>query len=229
MYAWCVRLVLTACVTGALDVRPARAQDDVQLWITASTTGTVSGPYRVYAELHGRWIDDAQNYQRTVLRLQAGRALTKQLTAWFGFEENWPVAERTVEEMRLWQQVVFVQTAGAWSISNRARLEERFLDDADRVVPRLRYSLRVTRPFHAESPWGIVLGSELFFHLRAFHRSLVLNPAGLDRNRVQAGISRRVNHAVTLESAYTLQAINSPSPLPNRREHVLQLQVAHRF
>jgi hypothetical protein len=34
---------------------------------------------------------------------------------------------------------------------------------------------------------------------------------------------------VTVEPSYTLQFINSPEGVPNRREHLLQLQVVHRF
>ena len=44
-----------------------------------------------------------------------------------------------------------------------------------------------------------------------------LYPAGLDRDRVQAGVSRRLTHAVSVEPSYLLQFINSPTPLPNRR------------
>jgi hypothetical protein len=223
---WLVRAFLAACLAG---VSPAHAEDDIQLWITANTAGEMRGPYRVTAELHGRWIDDAQNYQRTVLRLQAGRALTDRLTAWFGFEENWPTAGRTATEARIWQQVVFQRPAGAWVLMNRARLEERFPDDADRMIPRLRYSLRATRPFRSQSPWGAVLSAEFFFQLRDVSRNQRLHPSGFDRDRLQAGISRRLNHGLTLEPSYTLQHINSPQPLPNRREHILQVQVAHRF
>jgi hypothetical protein len=56
-----------------------------------------------------------------------------------------------------------------------------------------------------------------------------LYPAGLDRDRVQAGVSRRLTQAISVEPSYLLQFINSPTPLPNRREHILQLQIAHRF
>ena len=97
------------------------------------------------------------------------------------------------------------------------------------MVPRLRYSLRATRPFHPESAWGSVLGAELFVQLRDAYRQGQLYPAGLDRDRVLAGISRRVTHALTLETAYMLQFVNAPAPLPNRREHVIQVQATHRF
>ena len=98
-----------------------------------------------------------------------------------------------------------------------------------RLVPRLRYSRRGTRPFHAESAWGAVLGAELFVQLRDAYRGGQPFPAGLDRDRVQAGISRRLTHALTLEPSYILQFVNAPTPLPNRREHVIQLQATHRF
>jgi hypothetical protein len=219
-------LLLAACLASAV---PAGAQDDVQLWISANTQGAVHGVYRVSAELHARWVDDASKYQRTVLRLQAGRALSKHLTAWFGFEENWPVAHRTAEETRIWQQVIFVQPAGAWAFSHRARLEERFIELSDGMVPRFRYSLRATRPLHPKSAWGYVVGTEIFLQLRTAYLNTLRYPAGLDRDRVQAGISRRLTRSVTFEPSYLLQFINAPQPLQNRREHLIQLQLAHRF
>jgi hypothetical protein len=124
--------VLLACAAGA---GTAYAQDDVQLWINANTSGPVHGPYRVSAEVHARWMDDVQKYQRTVLRLQGGRALTPHVTAWFGFEETWPVAHRTVRETRIWQQVIFVQPVGTWSFSHRGC--------GTRSVPRVLFIRRV--------------------------------------------------------------------------------------
>ena len=217
------------CAFGVLLPADAQTTDDTQLWLTVGTQGAVRGAYRVSAEVHARWRDDLQHYERNVLRLQGGRALTEHLTAWFGFEDNWPVAGRIPEELRLWQQVIYVQPAGSWALSHRARIEERFVDGIDRMVPRLRYSLRGTRPFHAESAWGAVLGAELFVQLRDAYRGGQPFPAGLDRDRVQAGISRRLTHALTLEPSYILQFVNAPTPLPNRREHVIQLQATHRF
>jgi hypothetical protein len=223
--------IATAILAGAIWAQPAVAQttDDTQLWLSSNTQGFVRGPYRVSFELHARWRDDVQHYERTVLRLQGGRTITKHLTAWFGLEENWPFAGRIPEERRLWQQVIFVQPAGNWALSHRARLEQRFLEGVDRMVPRLRYSLRATRPFSPASAWGVALGTEFFFQLRDVLRGRQPYPAGLDRDRVQAGISRRLTHAVTVEPSYILQFINSPTPLPNRREHIMQLQIAHRF
>jgi hypothetical protein len=214
-----------------LLAQPATGQttDDSQLWLSANTQGAIHGPYRVSLELHGRWSDDVQRYERTVLRLQGGRTLTRHLTAWFGFEQNWPFEGRIAEERRLWQQVIFVQPAGRWALSHRARLEERYVDEADCMVPRFRYSLRATRPFRTESVWGALLATEFFFQLRDATRATQSYPAGFDRDRLQAGITRRLNHAVTVEPSYILQFINSPAAVPNRREHIVQLQIAHRF
>jgi hypothetical protein len=234
LFCHCRRASLTAAaavLAAAVWVQAAAAQttDDTQLWLSANTQGSIRGPYRVSLELHGRWRDDMRHFERTVARLQGGRTVTKHLTAWFGFEENWPFEGRIPEERRLWQQVIVIQPAGIWALSHRARLEERYVDGVDRMVPRLRYSLRATRPLHAKSAWGAVLATEFFFQLRDVVRGSQPYPAGLDRDRVQAGVSRRLTHAVSVEPSYLLQFINSPTPLPNRREHILQLQIAHRF
>jgi uncharacterized protein DUF2490 len=96
-------------------------------------------------------------------------------------------------------------------------------------VPRFRYSLRATRPLSSEGRWGLIAGGEVFFQLRDGLLNGRLYPAGVDRNRALAGISRRLSPNVTVEPTYTLQFINSPDDVPNRREHLLQVQVVHRF
>jgi hypothetical protein len=174
-------------------------------------------------------VDDVQHYQRTVLRLLGGRALTPRLTAWFGFEETWPYAGRIPEETRIWQQVVYAQPSGAWTLTHRARLEERFIDGADKMMPRLRYSLRATRPFHERSAWGVIAAGEVFLQLRDASLDQQPYPAGPDRDRLQAGLSRRLSRTTSVEPSYLLQFINAPQPLPNRREHLIQLQLVHRF
>src|SRR5215207_6631434 len=77
--------IATAILAGAIWSHPAVAQttDDTQLWLSSNTQGFVRGPYRVSFELHARWRDDVQHYERTVLRLQGGRTLTTRLTTWF--------------------------------------------------------------------------------------------------------------------------------------------------
>lgn len=214
-------LILLSTITA-----PAFA-DDVQAWLTTSATGPASRDWRVSTELHGRWVNDAQDYQRTVLRLQGGRALRNRVVVWLGFENTWPAAGRTPTERRIWQQVTWTHLAGAWQLAHRGRLEERFIDGADGVVPRLRYQLRASRALDATRRWSFVASGEAFVRLRALRTASERLDAGYDRDRVSAGISRQLTPTITLEPAYALQRISLPSN--DRREHILQLSVNHRF
>jgi hypothetical protein len=222
-------ICLAVAMMSSAAAASAQTAEDVQVWTSVVTSGAVHEAWRVHSELHARWVDDARHYQRTVLRLMGGRTLNPHVTAWFGFEQTWPFADRTAEETRIWQQVIYVQPAGRWSLSHRGRLEERFVEGADGMVPRLRYSLRATRLLSSEGRWGLIAGGEVFFQLRDGRLNGQLYPAGFDRNRVLAGVSRRLSPNVTVEPTYTLQFINSPDGVPNRREHLLQVQVVHRF
>jgi hypothetical protein len=222
-------ICLAAVVMPPAALASGQTTDDVQIWTAVITSGAVHDMWRVHSEVQARWVDDAQHYQRTVLRFMGGRALNPHVTAWFGFEQTWPFAGRTPEETRIWQQVIYVQPAGRWSLSHRGRLEERFVEGADRMTPRLRYSLRATHLLSSAGRWGLIVGDELFFQLRNGRLNGRLYPAGFDRNRVLAGISRRLSRNVTVEPTYMLQFINSPDGVPNRREHLLQVQVVHRF
>ena len=211
-------VVAAACCSSTCAAwgRPASAQttDDVQLWVSASTQGALGGPYRLGAELHARWRDDLQNYERTVLRLQAGLGPHVAADRVVRLRGELAAAGRIPEETRIWQQVIFVQPAGIWALSHRARVEERFVGGADRMVPRFRYSLRATRPLHTE--WGAILAAEVFFQLRDAYREGQLYPTGFDRDRVQAGISRDSTHAVAIQLLYILQFVKAPAPEPAR-------------
>ena len=114
---------------------------------------------------------------------------------------------------------------GPWTLSQRARLEERWLDQAPSLVLRARYQLRATRPIRG-GPWGVIGMGELFLTVRGTR----LGPdQGVDRGRLGAGMSRRLAPQVAVEAGYVWEYINRPTPEPNAINGALAMNVAVRF
>ena len=85
-------------------------------------------------------------------------------------------------------------------------------------------SLRGRGRYRPRVPWGAIIAAELFFQLRDAYRGAAVSHGSRPGSR--PGWDLEAAHArARLEPSYILQFVNAPTPLPNRREHVIQLQV----
>jgi hypothetical protein len=213
-------LAAWAWVAIAAAVPPAAA-DDLQFWSTLSLyTPTVDG-WRASAEVQARWTDDLSVYNRTVFRVNGGRLVTPRLELFAGYEKTQPGTRRVRDEQRLWQQVEYTVPLGRWSIENRARIEERFVDGAAGTAARLRYRFRVKHPL-GRTRWLVGASEELWVHLNTVRLAAT---RGMDQNRVALTAEREVSRHLSIEPGYIYIYANAPPPVPNGAAHVITLQV----
>jgi len=205
-------------------VLPARA--DGQIWVLASVTKTLAVDWRLNVDFAPRWEQDASDYSRNVLRAQIARALGKQVAVGFGYEFTQPQSPIVRREHRIWEQVQVQQRLGAWTLSHRGRVEQRWLRLAPSVVVRTRYQLRAMHPIARSHRWSWLLLDELLYTLRG----TALGPQqGIDRHRLGGGISRVLSAHVTVEGGYTWQSLNRPRPLPDQNGHFAVLSLFARY
>jgi hypothetical protein len=189
---------------------------DGQVWLLASVTKTLAVDWRLNVDFAPRWERDASDYSRSVLRVQIARVLGKQVTVGVGYEFTEPASPIVRRENRFWEQVQVQQRVGAWTLSHRGRLEQRWLHLAPSLVVRTRYQFRAAHPIAQSRTWSWLVVDEVLYTLRG----TALGPAqGLDRHRLGGGISRVLSEHVTLEGGYTWQFINRPRPLSNQHDH----------
>jgi len=205
---------------------PAPAHADGQIWVLASLTKAFAVDWRLSVDFAPRWERDASDYSRTVLRVQIARVLGKRVMLAAGYEHTEPESIIVRREDRLWQQVQVQQRPGAWSVSHRARFEERWLRLAPSTVVRLRYQLRAAHPIANSQVWSWQVFDEVFFTLRGTR----LGPSqGFDRQRLGGGVSRALSSHVTAEVGYAWQLINRPRPLSNQNDHYAILNLLARY
>lgn len=161
------------------------------------------------------------DFTQLILRTAVGWQLSKRVSVWQGYA--WaPVFEPiNVNEHRLHQQLSIQGKIRRLQISNRTRLEERWIENNDgRVSIRLRHMVRGMYPLDAKERWFLVLSDEAFVTLKGVSNG----PAtGFDQNRLFVGVSRKLSPSVNAELGYLNQFNNSRDPVPDRMNHAILL------
>lgn len=195
------RVVLAAVLLLAAVPAAAQQNPDRQIWVQGLALGQLADAWRTHLEAQPRWFDDGSELGLTIIRYAIGRRLSPRSTVFLG--HAW--VPRTFgagvkHEQRLWQQLSLAgPTVGGWTTAARLRLEQRWLDPWDDASHRLRTMVRAQRAVAAGSPWGVWTYDELMVTLDDTSRG----PArGFDRNRLAAGLSRRLTSAVSVDAGY---------------------------
>lgn len=199
---------------------------DTQLWVMASMTRSLSEQWRVNAEVAPRWERDVSDYSRTVMRAQLARVFGRSVALGVGYEFQNPSAPYVRREHRIWQQVQLQHTGRRWTLSHRARFEQRWLREVDPLVLRARYQFRAAHPIGGSPAWSWLLLDEVLYTVRGDDRFYL---RGLDRHRLGSGVGRVLSPHLTFEGGYTWQVINRPGSFPAQHDHMLVLNVLARY
>lgn len=193
-------LSLALLLLSAVDGR-AQQNPDRQVWLQGLALGQLSENWRSHLEVQPRWFDDSSELGLTIVRTAIGRRVTPRVTAWLG--HAWvprTFGEGVRHEQRIWQQLSMAGPAlGAWTTSGRLRVEQRWLDPWDGVSHRVRMMARAQRPVGTTRQWGVWAYDELMVTLDDTPRG---PQDGFDRNRLSAGISRRLSPLVSFDAGY---------------------------
>lgn len=205
-----VRFVLLCALALSLPTT-SRAQGpaDTQLWTLAIATLQPTDDWRVHLEFQPRFGDAISGVDSVISRWAVGRQVTPRVSVWAG--HAWAANVRdtgNLHEQRLWQQlsVAFPQ-AGGWSPSLRMRLEQRRLEQWDGTSHRVRALGRLVRPLTTDGVWSLAIWDELFVTLDGTPNGPM---EGFDRNRLFAGVVRRLSPQATIEMGYLMQLVNIP-------------------
>lgn len=186
----------------ALPARHAVGQPnpDRQAWVQALAIGQLSERWRSHVEVQPRIFDGASELGLTIVRGALGRVVHPRLTVFAGYA--WvprTYGDGVRHEQRLWQQLSLTGPGlGRWTTSGRVRLEQRWLDPWADTSHRLRLMARAQRPVGGRG-WGVYAYDELMVTLD----DTASGPQdGFDRNRLSAGVSRRVSPVMSFDAGY---------------------------
>lgn len=194
--------VVTRLAGLALLVMPATAlaedhADAFEFWVNPSTSFDLDDDTGLELETAQRFRDaDDGRVDTYFARLWLNQNVSDSVTLSAAVERR--INDGGPDETRLMQQV----TTAHGILRTRLRLEQRFVDDADRMGLRLRPRLGVAVPLDEQARWSFKADAELFLTLRGNNRS---SDEGLTGLRTQIGFGYEVNDRLALSLAYLRQ------------------------
>lgn len=139
--------------------------------------------------------------------------------------------KNTVNENRIWEQYVNTTKLGHASLTNRFRLEQRFIDRATENVfaQRFRYFLRTIIPFAKpknsfDKGFFWALQEEVFLNVQNKDK---INNSLFDQNRAYVAIGYRLSPKIDVDAGYMNQYIKGMTT--NTSNNIIQLAVYTRF
>ena len=108
--------------------------------------------------------------------------------------------KETVNEHRIFQQFMSLQTIGNVKLNHRYRFEQRFVEDDFKL--RLRYFLGLNVPLEKTNKYYLSAYNELFLNTES---------AIFDRDRVYVGLGLKVNDNIKIEAGYMSQLFENSS------------------
>jgi hypothetical protein len=227
-----VRKFIAACSAALMLSRAATTAraDEVfeQQWTLVTAQKELSDKWRAYAEVQPRFGPDltgglGRGLERILVRGAIGYRLNSKLSLWQGYAWTPQFLPTDLRENRLFQQLLYETKFGKTGFTNRARLEERFIEDAGGTAIRLRNMVRVAPPISADRKWSAVAYDELFWNLNSTDRG---PKSGYDQNRVFLGVSRQASSKLRVETGYLFAHINRPRAATDRQLHAWVVQLA---
>jgi hypothetical protein len=221
-----MRRALLSILAGVIVVGAGRAHaqtaTDERVWASVTFQERVSATsaWRWSMEVIARSRDGVGELDALNVRPILHYDLTSRSSVGFGYAlvPSFPPGGGVSVEHRSFGQFVWSGRVAAWTLGVRTRVEARWLEGNSGVLGRVRQQVRVSRPVQRGSTLSVVLADEFMLQVNDTTRS----PAGVDQNRVFAGVSKTLPRAARLEVGY----LNQFSPghgRGDRRNHVLSL------
>lgn len=175
-------LHLTAASASAFDLK-----DDAQLWTPVFLNAPAQGRLVGLLELQPRVRGDGRRLSTMIVRPWIGWRLAPATFVHAGYGWIRSDAARVTTEHRAWQQLQrSINPAPGWTLTGRARVEQRLLEAIPETAWRARALVRLERALNG-GPRYAVAYNEAFAHLNSVERG---PRTGIDQNRVFVGMGR---------------------------------------
>ncbi|MCW5823942.1 MAG: DUF2490 domain-containing protein [Cyanobacteria bacterium TGS_CYA1] len=200
-------LALTLALMLMLGVtKPSYAgiEHDLQLWTPVTLDARLYRNLRGYLEINPRIGDNITQMSQLLIRPALQYRVNEGCSLFAGYLWGTTYLNGDVlHEHRLWEQVLFDKDIKRFSIINRTRLEQRMFPHLADTGNRLRHMLKLE--YDLNSKLYLVASDELFVNLNSVKNG---PQAGIDQNRIFAGVGLRPLKRTRIEAGYQYQWIN---------------------
>ena len=223
-------VLITTLLLGMNTVSSARSVDDFEQWSMVTLDAHLKPKIRLYLEVQPRIGDHLSNMDRLLLRGALGYQLTKHASVWQGYAwtpsfENINTQENNFTdkyrpESRIYQQLLLEHEWRKLKITNRTRLEERFVANSGGTAVRARHMLKLSYPITKSGKWSVVGYDELFVNANDTPNG---PKSGFDQNRLFLGLNRKLSPYASIEFGYMNNPGNVFNNTTNRVNHILMV------
>ncbi|MDO7841871.1 DUF2490 domain-containing protein [Sphingomonas immobilis] len=189
-----------------LIAAPAFANDDAQLWTSATATVNVGSHVRVSEEVVTRFSDFRHGLYEVESNTLLGYRVAPHVTVWAGYTHDplYDGGKFLVMERRAREQITYddLLKLGPGIISARLRIEQRWRDGLAGTGWRVRPFIRYVVPLRPGSRTALAFSHENFVGLN----SVVFRQAtGEERMRNAVTLALPIAHRATFEIGYLNQ------------------------
>jgi hypothetical protein len=198
----------------------AAAEQDFQLWTPVMLDRTVYKKVHGYLEVIPRVGDNVSGLNQFMLRPALEYRLKENFSIFAGYAWLSNYTDSGVQnEHRIWQQVLMNKSFKRCLLINRSRIEQRLFEPIDGASVRVRHLVKVNYPVHKRV--YATVSNELFINLN----SLEGGPqAGIDQNRLFAGVGIKTLKKARVEVGYQYQYINRSDRFDDQANHAIVIQ-----
>ena len=220
---------------------PHRDQvDQVHAWYVWNGQYQIRGKWGLYTEYHFRRANLLSEFQQSLLRLGVEYKLSPQVSGIMGYGlihtgvyGEQPLAHPLVEH-RIWQQLLWKYPNRFVTVSQRLRMEERFissLHSGDKVALPVEYRIRYRLQLERNYGWGTWLNRQRNFWCLSNEVFANLGPGAglnrLDQNRFYLGLGHRFGKEWQVQAGYLRQLVVKKSVYEEEDNHTLMVMVSH--
>lgn len=182
----------------------ASIEHDLQLWTPVTFDARIYRNLRGYLEINPRIGDNITQMSQLLIRPALQYRVNEGCSLFAGY--LWATTYQNgdvLHEHRLWEQVLFNKDIKRFSIINRTRLEQRMFPHLADTGNRLRHMIKLE--YDLNPKLYLVASDELFINLNSVKNG---PQAGIDQNRIFAGVGVRPLKRTRVEAGYQYQWIN---------------------
>lgn len=193
-------------------------ENDLGLWTAVNIHAPITEKVQTRFQISPRWLDNTTDFSKFILHGLLGYKFNEHFSFYQGYAWSMIYIPNFRREQRPYQEAIISHDIGKISLDHRFRFEERFLQSVEGISLRARYRLKGAYPLDKLKKWSLVLFDEIFVNLNSHFEG---PQAGIDQNRIYAGINHKFNENINSDLGYQLQYIHRSGSTRERLNHFI--------
>lgn len=195
-------------------------EHDMQLWTPITLDCKIYKKWRGYFEVNPRMADNVSGLSQLLIRPAIEYRQRDNLSFMVGYLwlSNYSGTNVT-NEHRIWEQLLVNNRYKKLTIINRARVEQRLFENLPNAGVRLRHMLKLNYPISKR--FYATAQDELFVNVNSVENG---PQAGIDQNRIFAGIGFKPHKRARTEVGYQCQYVNRTDQFDDQANHAIVIQ-----